>query len=427
MVKGSEISPDHQDLENGSERENGSPIGLVVIAALLALLGVTSGISGVIVVVSLIMVLFLHELAHFVAAKKTGMKVTEFFLGFGPKIWSFRKGETEYGIKGFPAGAYVRVIGMNNLDPVEPEEERRAYRNAKFYQRVLLASAGSLMHFFLALILLYVVLVGNGIQIDDSDWTVRETLADGPAEQMGIEAGDKIVAINEAPVENWLEFAATVASSPNQTVSIEVQRDGETYVLEGQIGTYENIDASQVNQKGFIGIARSQFRNIEEGPVDAIFETGKEFGYLTRETISGLGKFFSPAGLRDFFSDAFSIESTTTEGEGSAIANVDDGRIVSVVGATRIGAQLTETGWPGLLLFLATINVFIGFFNLIPLLPLDGGHIAVATYEQIRSRRGERYHADVSKLLPLTYIVIFVLIAVGLAAIYLDIADPISL
>ena len=102
-------------------------------------------------------------------------------------------------------------------------------------------------------------------------------------------------------------------------------------------------------------------------------------------------------------------------------------KIIITGGATRIGAQLTETGWPGLLLFLATINVFVGLFNLIPLLPLDGGHIAVALYERIRSRKGIRYHADASKLLPLTYAVVFALIFIGIAAVYLDIADPISL
>ena len=104
-----------------------------------------------------------------------------------------------------------------------------------------------------------------------------------------------------------------------------------------------------------------------------------------------------------------------------------EGRVVSVVGATRIGAELTNSGWAGLFVFLITINVFIGFFNLIPLLPLDGGHIAVALYEGIRGIRKQRYHADVSKLLPLTYAVVFLLIIVGLAAVYLDLRDPIAL
>ena len=112
----------------------------------------------------------------------------------------------------------------------------------------------------------------------------------------------------------------------------------------------------------------------------------------------GLGNFFSPSGLGDFFSEVFDLDSTQSS-TNVGIGEGDEGRIVSVVGATRLGAELTETGWTGLFLFLATINVFIGIFNLIPLLPLDGGHVMIAIYERLRSRKGIRYHADASKLL----------------------------
>ena len=139
-----------------------------------------------------------------------------------------------------------------------------------------------------------------------------------------------------------------------------------------------------------------------------------------------MGSFFSPSGLGNFFSEVFDLDSSPPSAN-IGVGDIDEGRIVSVVGATRLGAQLTETGWTGLFLFLATINVFIGIFNMIPLLPLDGGHVIIAIYERLRSRKGVRYHADASKLLPMTYLVVFVLIAIGVAAIYLDIADPISL
>ena len=200
----SEFEPDveeHPRPKNLDKEKDGSLGGIITICALLIALGVSTGKAGVIVVLSLVAMLFLHELAHYLVAKKSGMKVTEFFIGFGPKIWSFRKGETEYGLKGIPAGAYVRVIGMNNLDPVEPEDERRTYRDSKFHQRLFLASAGSIMHFLIALILLYIVLVGNGIKVDESEWTVKEILKNGPAEQMGVEAGDKIVSFNQFQVK----------------------------------------------------------------------------------------------------------------------------------------------------------------------------------------------------------------------------------
>ncbi len=407
-----------------SSQQPNSSVGVIVVVFLFVLLAMSTGFAGVIVVLSLVAMLFLHELGHYLAARRAGMKVTEFFIGFGPKIWSFRRGETEYGLKGIPAGAYVRVIGMNNLDPVPPEDEHRAYRNAKFGQRLLLASAGSLMHFLIAIVLLYAVLVGNGINTDESDWTVNDIRSGGPAEIMGIEAGDRIIALNGVPITDWWDFAANIAGLPNEEVTIQVSRNGDFMTFQGTVGSRVANDAGE--GYGFIGIERSKFSTVKSGPIDALGKTAEQFGLLTSETIKGLGNFFSPSGLGDFFSEVFDLDSTQSS-TNVGIGEGDEGRIVSVVGATRLGAELTETGWTGLFLFLATINVFIGIFNLIPLLPLDGGHVMIAIYERLRSRKGIRYHADASKLLPLTYVVVFVLIAIGVAAIYLDIADPISL
>ena len=407
-----------------SSQEPNSPFGIVIVLLLFLLLAISTGLAGVIVVLSLVVMLFLHELGHYLAARRAGMKVTEFFIGFGPKIWSFRRGETEYGLKGIPAGAYVRVIGMNNLDPVPPEDEHRAYRNGKFGQRLLLATAGSLMHFLIALILLFAVLVGNGIETDESDWTVKDTRSGGPAEIMGIKAGDRITALNGVPITDWWDFAANIAGLPNEQVSIQVSRNGDLLTLQGKVGSRLGNESEQ--NYGFVGIERTKFSTMKSNPIEALGKTGEQFGILTTETIKGLGNFFSPSGLGNFFSEVFDLDSSEPSAN-IGLAEGDEGRIVSVVGATRLGAELTETGWTGLFLFLITINVFIGIFNLIPLLPLDGGHVMIACYERIRSRKGVRYHADASKLLPLTYLVVFILIAIGVAAIYLDIADPISL
>ena len=407
-----------------SSQEPNSPFGIVIVLLLFLLLAISTGLAGVIVVLSLVVMLFLHELGHYLAARRAGMKVTEFFIGFGPKIWSFRRGETEYGLKGIPAGAYVRVIGMNNLDPVPPEDEHRAYRNGKFGQRLLLATAGSLMHFLIALILLFAVLVGNGIETDESDWTVKDTRSGGPAEIMGIKAGDRITALNGVPITDWWDFAANIAGLPNEEVSIQVSRNGDLLTLQGKVGSRLGNESEQ--NYGFVGIERTKFSTMKSNPIEALGKTGEQFGILTTETIKGLGNFFSPSGLGNFFSEVFDLDSSEPSAN-IGLAEGDEGRVVSVVGATRLGAELTETGWTGLFLFLITINVFIGIFNLIPLLPLDGGHVMIACYERIRSRKGVRYHADASKLLPLTYFVVFILIAIGVAAIYLDIADPISL
>jgi membrane-associated protease RseP (regulator of RpoE activity) len=408
-----------------SEPEDRGRFGSLLIIALLVLLGFQAGISTILVIFSLVAILFLHELGHYLVAKKAGMKVTEFFLGFGPKLWSVQRGETEYGIKAIPAGAYVRVIGMNNLDPVEDGDEKRTYRKAKLHQRLLLASAGSMMHFLIAMVLLYFLLIGNGVRVDEASWHVRDILPNGPAEQMGIQRGDQIITIGGSNVDSWNDLVAVVEASPEEKVTVELIRRGEPLLLSGRIGTNPDM----TSEKGFLGIARSSFGTIRAGPLKAIPEAGKEFGTLTKETISGLTDFFSPSGLQNFFTNVFNaqdVNSSRTDDSGE-IGGQQEGRVVSVVGATRIGAELTNSGWAGLFIFLVTINVFIGFFNLIPLLPLDGGHIAVALYEGIRGWRKQRYHADVSKLLPLTYAVVLVLIAVGLAAVYLDLTDPIAL
>jgi membrane-associated protease RseP (regulator of RpoE activity) len=416
------------DLIDGDEEvpvDSTTRTGGIFVILLLAVLGLSAGFSVLIVVLSLLVMLFLHELGHYLVAKKAGMKVTEFFIGFGPKLWSFHRGETEYGIKAIPAGAYVRVIGMNNLDPVPEEDEKRTYRKALLRNRLLLASAGSIMHFLIAIVLLYILLIGSGVKIDESQWNVREVLPNGPAEQIGIQKGDEIIAIGDSRVSTWGDLVSVVSASPGENVTVEIVRNGQALFLSGVIG----LNPDSPTERGFLGIARSSFGTIREGPVEAVPESLAQFGVLTKETITGLGDFFSPSGLTNFFSDVIQTsEKPSPASEVSTNAGAQqEGRVVSVVGATRIGAELTSSGWAGLFIFLITINVFIGFFNLIPLLPLDGGHIAVALYEGIRGIRRKRYHADVSKLLPLTYAVVFILVLVGLAAVYLDLRDPIAL
>ena len=153
------------DTEVAEERTDlhgvlGSPLSralrLGALVALVVLLGLWQGMSMLIVVAALVVMIFLHELGHYVMAKRAGMLVTEFFIGFGPRIWSFRRGETEYGIKAIPAGAYVRIIGMSNMEEVDPALESRTYRQKRFSQRIGVAVAGSSMHFLLALVLLFV-------------------------------------------------------------------------------------------------------------------------------------------------------------------------------------------------------------------------------------------------------------------------------
>ena len=165
---------------------------------------------------------------------------------------------------------------------------------------------------------------------------------------MGIEAGDRIIALNGVPITDWWDFAANIAGLPNEEVTIQVSRNGDFMTFQGTVGSRVANDA--LEDYGFIGIERSKFSTVKSGPIDALGKTAEQFGLLTSETIKGLGNFFSPSGLGDFFSEVFDLDSTQPS-TNVGIGEGDEGRIVSVVGATRLGAELTETGWTGLFLF----------------------------------------------------------------------------
>ena len=159
-----------------------SVVGLVLLVAGIVALGVLGSVSAVIVVIALLVMIFMHELGHYMTARASGMKVTEFFLGFGPRIWSFNRGETEYGLKAVPAGAYVRIIGMHNLDPVEPEDEARAYKSKPYWRKMSVASAGSMMHFIMAAVLMFGLFATYGQRDPDNVWTVGSLSRLGDAE-----------------------------------------------------------------------------------------------------------------------------------------------------------------------------------------------------------------------------------------------------
>lgn len=397
-------------------------LGLAVVA-----LGLVAGVSAVIVVLAIVVMIFLHELGHYVTARWSGMKVTEFFIGFGPKLWSVRRGETEYGVKGIPAGAYVRIIGMNNLDEVDPADESRTYRQKSYWRRMSVAVAGSTMHFLIALTCLFVLFTAYGVT-DDARWDVGRLASldesPSPAAAAGIEVGDDIVSIDGAVVVTFDDLRAAVgAHPPGTTVDVVVARAGGLVTVPVTLGATPDGNA-------FLGIG-PYFPSERLGPVPALERTVTEFGRFTWESTAALGRFFTPSGLSSFVSQAVDrTADPAPDTPGGDPAVEGEGRVLSIFGAARIGAQATDTGLAGLLGFLVLINIFIGIFNLVPLLPLDGGHVAVATYEKVRelmARTGTRYHADVAKLLPLTYAVVIGLVGIGVLALYLDIVDPVNL
>ena len=414
-----------------------SGLWLAFLAAATVALGVWAGWSLVLTIGGVILMITIHELGHYVTARWAGMKATEFFLGFGPKLWSTQRGETEYGVKLIPAGAYVRIIGMNNLEEVAPEDEPRSYRQQSFPKRLLVVLAGPGTHFLQALIIVFILLAvagvpGGSIANGQSQWVVDEVTADSAASGAGLQPGDWVVSFDGHEVSTFDDLTSLIrATEIGDQVPMVVVRDGERFETTAEIGPRPRDLEQQGSAAGtpFLGIGPTAAPDEKLGVVDALIATPRETGEITWEAVSALGRFFSPSGLESFADSVSeggeqSSQPAQSPSAGSQDENQNDGRLLSIYGAIRIGAALGEQGWALLLMFFLSINIFVGLINLVPLLPFDGGHAAVAIYERIRSRRGQQYHADVAKLMPLVYAVFMGLVVLGLTAFYLDLVNP---
>ena len=405
-------------------------IRLTLLIGALASFGLIGGLSGLVVVLSFVVMLVLHEMGHFLVARWAGMQVTEFFLGFGPRLWSVRRGETTYGVKAIPAGAYVRITGMSSLDVVDPADEQRTYRQQSYPKRMAVALAGSATHFAIALFLLFVVYTAVGTP-DPDRWVVGEVVSDSTAAVVGVRTGDRILSVDGVETTGFDEFGIVVRSVPGDLVDVVVHRDGETMVHRAVIGERVGVDGVVT---GFFGVGADR-PLVTMGPVRATGEAAVRFVDLAWMSVNGLVGFFNPDGLTDFFAGAVGPSEATTSGSSTVPAEslapaletaadpADDERLLSLYGAARLGSAMFDDGWSTYVWFLILVNVFVGVFNLVPLLPLDGGHVAIATYERVRSIGGRRHMADASRLVPVTWAVVSLLVAVFVVALYRDIVD----
>ena len=474
--------------------------GLFLLIGAILALGFFAGWGWAFVVTAIIFMIFMHELGHYLTARWTGMKVTEFFIGFGPRLWSMRKGDTEYGVKGIPAGAYVRIIGMNNLDPVEPGDEDRSYRVKSFPRKLLVVSAGSIMHFLMALALLFGLLVAYGVDAEDGSWEIGSVSDASAALALDLEIGDRILSLDGEEVTDFAAFGDLVEVRGGQETEVVWERDGEILTetvtlgarlseagaagfggllpldrilaidgqdvfswddvlaeLDGRQGEQVDMIVDPVGEPfprvmfgvrigdvptdpteatyGFFGVSQDPVRERLD-VIDGTQRAGSEFVDLLGQSIDGLARFFTPSTLSNFFTDTLDGGDATPSTETSSadereiasraldVRNPDEDRILSIYGAARVGANIDFERQLGLLVLL---NIFVGVFNMLPLPPLDGGHVAVATYERIRSIGGRRYEVDYARVLPLTYAVFGLLVTIGLLALFRDIVDPIDL
>jgi membrane-associated protease RseP (regulator of RpoE activity) len=412
---------------------------LALLIAAVAAAGLALGWPVLVVILGIVVMIFLHELGHYVTAKWAGMKVTEFFIGFGPKIWSFRRGETEYGLKVVPAGAYVRIIGMNNLDEVDPVDEPRTYRQKSFPKRLLVVSAGSLMHFAQAFVLLVILLGVVGFPgrsvANPPDrapaWQINTVEDDSAAHAAGLKEDDLVVAVNGQPVSHFDELSDALARfDVGDEVQLTVERDGVERTVDATLRARPAGVPGGDAGTPFLGVGTSKHFSAEPlGLGTALVRAPGEMVRFTGQTFGAMAGFFSPRGISNFadnVGEANNPDSGSGSSGGSGSSSDDNDRLISIIGVVQLGSQDVENRAAFLLALFFSLNMFIGIFNMLPLLPLDGGHAAMAIYERIRSRPGRAYHADFAKLLPLTYVVVMGLVVLGVTAMYLDIVDPIS-
>jgi membrane-associated protease RseP (regulator of RpoE activity) len=398
----------------------GSVVQLIaVVAAILAISMLTHSLDLLIVIVAIIVMVMIHELGHFATAKWSHMKVTEYFLGFGPRLWSVRRGETEYGVKALPLGGYVKIIGMSNTEDVDPADEARTYRQQPFHNRLMVALAGSFMHFVMAFVLIWGLVVFIGQPQLTTSVAAFESVAHGvdPARAAGLHVGDDIVSIDGRAVTSTTELKQIIGRHAGVPITLGVERGQPARLMKITVtpavpaGSTEK-DTAQIGIQ--IGVASERVN-----PFHALGTAATGVAQVTTGTLSALGHTFSPHGLDSFFGQLGNTKAADA-------AAKDRSRPESIVGAVRTATQGAQGGVFDLTEVLVNIIIAVGIINLFPMLPLDGGHVLVAVYERVRSRRGRQYHADVTKLTPVASAFVLFLIVFVAAAVFLDITHPIA-
>ena len=390
------------------------------------------GILGVIAfIVALLGSVMVHEFGHYITAKRYGMRVTEFFLGFGSRIWSTTRGETEFGLKAIPAGGYCKISGMSPREELPDDVKPRAFYLASVPKKLVVLGAGSFLHFVLGIALLFTLFAGVGTsqilptvsQVVSCVPTGSECAATdpvSPAKSVGIEKGDRIIGIN-GEKKDWKEITPILRSSANKEVTLIVVRNNQEIQIPVTLAS-RSVDGEV---RGFLGII-NDFGLVRQNPVAAMGSSISATGSIIQGSLKAL--IGLPAQIPALMRQTFLGEERTADG------------LVGIVGVARASGETVSSGnlttgekFATFLLIVASLNIFVGIFNLLPILPLDGGHMAVAIYEGARrssaKRRGKADPGpvDVEKLTPITMIVFVALAFLTLLLLFADIFNPINL
>ena len=370
-------------------------------------------------VVALVLSVMIHEFGHYLTAKRYGMKVSEFFLGFGTRLFSRQIGETEFGIKAIPAGGYCRIEGMTPTDQMPVGQEERAFYKATSGRKLIVLGAGSFLHFVIGYVLLFTLFAGIGTtQVLP---IISEVIKGSAAQSAGLLAGDEVVSINGKKITDWYRDVQVIRDSAGRELSLGVQRSGQELIITAT-PTLESIDGEQryllgiINESGLVRTGFiSSFQKAAIVTKDFLFQSVKSLAKLPSKIPQLWGQ--------------------TVDGQ-----ERDANGLVGIVGVARVSGEAVSSDnltpmerLATFTLIIASLNIFVGIFNLLPILPLDGGHMAVAIADEIRAlfarMRGRARPApiDVTVLTPITVVVFVILAALTLLLLVADIVNPVIL
>ena len=370
-------------------------------------------------VIALLLSVMVHEFGHYITARKYGMWVSEFFVGFGKRIWSVQRGETEFGVKAIPAGGYCKIEGMSPNDEMPAGQEDRAFYKASSPKKLVVLGAGSFLHFVLGFLLLFSLFAGIGT--NQVLPVINEVVPNSAAQAAGIQAGDEVVSINGKRVTEWYKDVEIIRQSKGSELTLVLSRNGEEITVNAA-ARLTDLDGTKRYVLGIInetGLKRSGLivsaKNSVTVTKDFLVESVRSLGKLPEKI---------PA-----------LWGATVRGE-----ERDANGLVGVVGVARVSGEAVGSDkltpmerLATFVLIVASLNIFVGVFNLLPILPLDGGHMAVAIADSIRAfiarLRGRPRPApiDVTVLTPITMVVFVVLATLTLLLLVADVINPVTL